>query len=218
MFSSNNIQFNGQPFNSKLKDLEGGSNNAQVNLGGMKLVWNFPDASGKLNAQALSGHLVASQADVSITGGNFEGGIVAKTVNSDSEGHFYAFNKPGTSSSTATDTTGTSTTDTGAKDSTGTGTSSTTGTSTKDTGATGLTSTTGTNISGADTAREDTNTSADSNTSSPTSLSAPSKAKTSTSGEVDTGDFSMPLNWVLFGSSTLTAIFLLAKKKKDSSK
>ncbi len=91
-----NINMNGKSFSQALKDLQGGTNGAQINLEGMKLVWNFPDATGNLTAQGLSGHLVAPQADVSLEGGNFEGGIIAKNVKkSDAEGHFYPFYKPG---------------------------------------------------------------------------------------------------------------------------
>ena len=92
-----NINMNGKAFNNILKDnLQGGTNGAQINLEGMKLVWNFPDATSNLTVQGLSGHLVAPQADVSLEGGNFEGGVIARNVKkSDAEGHFYPFNKPG---------------------------------------------------------------------------------------------------------------------------
>ena len=98
-----NINMNGRSFSQALKALEGGTNGAQLNLEGMKLVWNFPDATGNLTAQGLSGHFVAPQADVSLEGGNFEGGVIARNIKkSDAEGHFYPFNKPGVPTPTPT--------------------------------------------------------------------------------------------------------------------
>lgn len=93
-----NIQFNGKSFNNILKDnLTGVEQGGQLNLNGMRLVWNFPDAAGNLTAQGLSGHLVAPQASISVLGGNFEGGVIAKSVvNADAEGHYYPYYAPGT--------------------------------------------------------------------------------------------------------------------------
>ncbi|MGN0586462.1 MAG: SpaA isopeptide-forming pilin-related protein, partial [Oscillospiraceae bacterium] len=65
--------------------------------GAYKLIWNFPDASGKITCGAFSGHIVAPQAFVTADeGGAFvgahEGGIIAKSVSAhNSEGHFYPF-------------------------------------------------------------------------------------------------------------------------------
>ena len=83
------------PLRNALKDLlAGGTEGGQVNLSGMKFIWNFADATGKLTVSGLTGHLVAPFASVDAKGGNFEGGIVAKSLSTDSEGHFYPYNPP----------------------------------------------------------------------------------------------------------------------------
>lgn len=82
------VTWNGQPMNNKLKKIS--SDNyagAQFVNSGMKLIWNFPDAT-KMMAEYISGHFVAPQADFTISGGNFEGGVIAKSVTSGAEGHF----------------------------------------------------------------------------------------------------------------------------------
>ena len=41
--------------------------------------------STKMMAEYISGHFVAPQADFTISGGNFEGGVIAKSVTSGAE-------------------------------------------------------------------------------------------------------------------------------------
>ena len=101
MLSFYNMYFNTTPFDMMIKNqLDGGENGGQLNLNGMKLIWNFPDATGDVNVTSLNGHLVAPQANVSVFGGRFEGGVIAKSVNTNSEGHYYTFYKPGTTPET----------------------------------------------------------------------------------------------------------------------
>ena len=74
------VTWDGQPMSNKLKKIS--SDNyagAQFVNSGMKLIWNFPDAT-KMMTEYISGHFVAPQADLTISGGNFEGGVIAKSV------------------------------------------------------------------------------------------------------------------------------------------
>jgi type VI secretion system secreted protein VgrG len=90
------VSLNKGQLSQSLIGLSGGSNGGQINLDGMKLIWNFPDATGNVTAEGLAGHLVAPQANVILTGGNFEGGVIAGNVSkADAEGHYYPYNKPG---------------------------------------------------------------------------------------------------------------------------
>lgn len=117
-FSKIKLEGDSNAFNNRLKDLNGSMQGGQVNFEGMKLVWNLPDATGAVGVTGLSGHLVAPQASLTVAGGNFEGGIIATSVSTDSEGHYYLFNKVGTAAvtgkitGTGTESTETETTDT----------------------------------------------------------------------------------------------------------
>lgn len=94
------VTWDGQPMSNKLKKIS--SDNyagAQFVNSGMKLIWNFPDAT-KMMTEYISGHFVAPQADLTISGGNFEGGVIAKSVTSGAEGHFYPYFKVETSRDT----------------------------------------------------------------------------------------------------------------------
>ena len=64
--------------------------NGEVNLHGMKLIWNFPDATGTINWCTMGGHLVAPKANVAPEA-NFEGGIIANTVDSNGEAHYFPY-------------------------------------------------------------------------------------------------------------------------------
>ncbi len=92
-----NITYKGQPFtnNNAFKGLDGAYHSGEICFTGMKLVWNYPDLTTTLTAINVSGHLVAPQADVTIAGGNFEGGVVAKILtNPTAEAHYYSFDDP----------------------------------------------------------------------------------------------------------------------------
>ena len=82
---NNNYFFN--YVNNKQESVQGG----QYYNGKFGLIWNFPDAKN-VTAKFLTGHLVAPIAKVSLTGGNHEGQVIARTVNSSSESHFYPYN------------------------------------------------------------------------------------------------------------------------------
>ncbi len=82
----------GKSANMFLQDLDGSmKSGVQCNLSGMKLIWNFPDATGSLKWSAMGGHLVAPQANVNVISGRFEGGIIANTVVSSGQAHFFPY-------------------------------------------------------------------------------------------------------------------------------
>lgn len=90
------VFWNGESSDQFIKGMTGGTNADELNLEGLKLVWNFPDAK-TLNVSSLSGHLVAPNADISIyKSGRFEGGMIAKNMLDDNnaEAHFYTYNNP----------------------------------------------------------------------------------------------------------------------------
>ncbi len=89
------IGLNGDKIENKLKDLEGSEEGGQVNLYGMNLVWNLPEAE-HVETIGLSGHIVAPKATVTMSGSNGEGGIIAKNINLHNEIHFYSY-RPNTS-------------------------------------------------------------------------------------------------------------------------
>ena len=63
----------------------------QMDLSGMKLIWNFPD-NDFLTCKYLPGHVLAPNALVTINGGCFEGGYIADSIlNYCAEGHFYPY-------------------------------------------------------------------------------------------------------------------------------
>lgn len=76
-----------------LNGLEGYEYNGQACLGGMNLIWNFPDTTGEIDAVGVGGHLVAPNAHVYIGNGNYEGGIIAKSMECNAQGHFYPMSK-----------------------------------------------------------------------------------------------------------------------------
>lgn len=80
------------------KDAGCASTGGQYYLGGLNLVWNIPNA-GTVSFANLNGQLVAPNAAVSLTGGRHEGCVIAASVMTDSEAHFYPIgkleNKPG---------------------------------------------------------------------------------------------------------------------------
>ncbi len=90
----------GQSFNNSnsLKNMASGILEAgQLNTDGMKLIWNFPNATS-VNSDYIAGHMVATKAKVTIADGtgNFEGGIIADSIiNNSAEGHFYPYMKIG---------------------------------------------------------------------------------------------------------------------------
>ena len=94
------VTWNGKPMNNLLKKISTDNYaGAQFVNSGMKLIWNFPDAV-KMITEYISGHFTAPQADLTINGGNFEGGVIAKSVKTSAEGHFYPYFKVGTSHDT----------------------------------------------------------------------------------------------------------------------
>ncbi len=63
----------------------------QMDLSGMKLIWNFPD-NDFLTCKYLPGHVLAPNALVTINGGCFEGSYIADSIlNYCAEGHFYPY-------------------------------------------------------------------------------------------------------------------------------
>ena len=67
------------------------TNTGEANVDvGLSLVWNFPDATSLTNYYQ-GGHLIAPKADYKITGGQLEGGVIAKRAVIDGEAHFYPY-------------------------------------------------------------------------------------------------------------------------------
>ncbi len=64
----------------------------QCNLSGMKLIWNFPDATGIVKWNGMGGHVVAPMAKVDVISGRFEGGIIADSVKSTGQAHYFPYN------------------------------------------------------------------------------------------------------------------------------
>ncbi len=80
--------------NTGLKQLTGVDQGGQLYTKGMKLIWNFPEATN-INADFIPGHVVAPKADIAINGGNFEGNYIGANVTSAGEGHFFPYNGVG---------------------------------------------------------------------------------------------------------------------------
>ena len=76
---------------NSFKNLIGCEQGGQVNLNGMTLIWNFPDAQGNISLERLAGHIAAPNAHIELLGGNYEGGIIANSIYSNSEGHFFSY-------------------------------------------------------------------------------------------------------------------------------
>lgn len=92
------ITFNGKKFEQEMKKISVNNYAAgQFVNSGMKFITNLPDARGTVVANGLSGHLVAPHSELTVTGGGFEGGIIAGSVSGDVEGHFYPYYKIGES-------------------------------------------------------------------------------------------------------------------------
>lgn len=90
------ITLNGKKFEQEMKKIS--TNNyegSQFVNAGMKFITNLPDARGTVVANGLSGHLVAPRSTLTVTGGGFEGGVIAGSVSGDVEGHFYPYYKVG---------------------------------------------------------------------------------------------------------------------------
>lgn len=75
-----------------LKKMAGAIQAGQMNMDGMKLIFNIPNAT-VVSTHTMAGHVVAPNATVDVYAGNFEGGIIAKNVNNTTaEGHFFPIN------------------------------------------------------------------------------------------------------------------------------
>lgn len=89
------ININGTQLGSALEKMSGEDPeyHAQLNINGMNLLWNLPDASGTITAQGLGGHFIAPNANVYLNDGNYEGGIISKSLSGSAQGHFYPMSK-----------------------------------------------------------------------------------------------------------------------------
>lgn len=76
--------------NGLMQIKDGSVQGGQLNVDGMKLIWNIPNAT-KVVTEYLPGHVVAPNANVKINGGNFEGSYIVKSLVSNAEGHFYPY-------------------------------------------------------------------------------------------------------------------------------
>lgn len=75
-----------------LGDMGNAVHGIECNLSGMKLIWNFPDATGTVEWSAMGGHVVAPNAHVNVTSGRFQGGIIAASFEGTGESHYYPYN------------------------------------------------------------------------------------------------------------------------------
>ena len=144
------IWLNGKTLDQQFKEYaiahsEGSaSTGGQYYLQGMNLIWNYPNVS-ELTYCNLNGHLIAPDAHVSIVGGRHEGGVIAASLHTESEAHFYPYHpkEPGTTTesdgTTTTESGGTTTTESG-----GTTTTESGGTTTTESGGTTTTESSGT--------------------------------------------------------------------------
>ena len=144
------IWLNGKTLDQQFKEYaiahsEGSaSTGGQYYLQGMNLIWNYPNVS-ELTYCNLNGHLIAPDAHVSVVGGRHEGGVIAASLHTESEAHFYPYHpkEPGTTTesggTTTTEDRGTTTTEKG-----GTTTTEDRGTTTNESGGTTTTEDRGT--------------------------------------------------------------------------
>lgn len=89
-YADKSVTVNEQESSNKFKGLSGAIRGGQANLDGANLIWNFPDATD-VSVKHLTGHLVAPNATATLTGGNFEGNVIARNASFDSEAHFYSY-------------------------------------------------------------------------------------------------------------------------------
>ncbi len=128
------VWLDGKPLDQQFKEYaiehsEGSAaTGGQYYLQGMNLIWNYPNASD-LTYCNLNGHLVAPNAYVRVTGGRHEGGVIADSLYTESESHFYPYHPK--ESGTTTESGGTTTTESG-----GTTTTESGGTTTTESGGT----------------------------------------------------------------------------------
>ncbi len=89
------VQINGQQLGMGLESMSGADTEytSQLNYSGMNLLWNLPDATGTITAQGLGGHFVAPSATINFASGNYEGGVIAKSITGGAEGHFYPMSR-----------------------------------------------------------------------------------------------------------------------------
>ena len=128
------IWLNGKTLDQQFKEYaiahsEGSaSTGGQYYLQGMNLIWNYPNVS-ELTYCNLNGHLIAPDAHVNVVGGRHEGGVIAASLHTESEAHFYPYHpkEPGAT----TESGGTTTTESG-----GTTTTEDRGTTTTESGGT----------------------------------------------------------------------------------
>lgn len=93
------VRINGEPLanNNSFKNIAESKEDGQMNLSGMTLIWNFPDAASELTFSFLGGHVVAPNAHVSLVGGeartsgHYEGNVIADSLFTNSEGHFFCY-------------------------------------------------------------------------------------------------------------------------------
>ena len=108
------IWLNGKTLDQQFKEYaiahsEGSaSTGGQYYLQGMNLIWNYPNVS-ELTYCNLNGHLIAPDAHVSVVGGRHEGGVIAASLHTESEAHFYPYHPK--EQGTTTESGGTTTTE-----------------------------------------------------------------------------------------------------------
>lgn len=89
-YADKSVTVNEQQSSNMFKGLSGAIHGGEANLDGANLIWNFPDATD-VSVKHLTGHLVAPNATATLTGGNFEGNVIARNASINSEAHFYSY-------------------------------------------------------------------------------------------------------------------------------
>lgn len=59
---------------------------------GLSLVYALPNATSVTSSNGTTGHIVAPKAAVTLGGGYFNGGVIARSLNANAEGHIYPYN------------------------------------------------------------------------------------------------------------------------------
>ncbi len=80
----------GEEVTKSIRDACGGQK--QFDFSGLNILFNFPDATGKVMMNEMAGHVVAPNADIEYKGG--EGGGIGKTLEVSNEIHMFPYKSP----------------------------------------------------------------------------------------------------------------------------
>ena len=90
------ITSNEQGINLPLTQIDGKDpENIENHNEGISLVYSFPNAKSVIAEREITGHIVAPQAKIELSGGEYNGCLIAKNVSSLDEGHMWPYSGPG---------------------------------------------------------------------------------------------------------------------------